>query len=64
MFGKILSTAVEVVTLPIDVADIGMDVLVGGDGSKASREQNDATPTRLLTDIRDGICETLEDIDK
>ena len=48
---------VKIATLPIDIADAGMDVLAGGDGSKRSRKQND-TPTGMLVEMRDGITKS------
>jgi len=64
MIGKLLSTALDVVTLPIDVANIGMDVLCGGDGSKSSRNSDDFTPTAILEGVRDRVSETLDDLDE
>ena len=59
MFGSILSSVVKVATLPVDVIDAVADVACGGDGSKESR----ATGDNPLTEIRDGICKALEDLD-
>jgi hypothetical protein len=62
MFGKLISTVFKVATLPIDVASISLDVLSGGDGSKDERldSHNLIAP---LEQIRDKICETMEDLD-
>ena len=63
MFGSLLSAAVKVATLPLDVVDVAADVVfTGGDGSKRSRKQND-TPLTMLTDIRDGVAKACEDLD-
>jgi len=62
MFGSILSSVVKIATLPLDVADAGMDVLAGGDGSKRSRRQNDS-PLGMLTEMRDGVTRAIEEID-
>jgi hypothetical protein len=59
MFGKLLSSAVKVVTLPVDVAESIADVACGGDGSKESKKSLDSP----VSEIRDAICEGLEDID-
>jgi hypothetical protein len=59
MFGKLLSGAVKLVTCPIDIAESAMDVMCGGDGSKSSKQKND----NFLSEIRDGICNGLEDLD-
>ena len=59
MIGKLLSGVVKVVTIPVDVAEIVLDVATGGDGSKQSRHDLDISPTKL----RDDVCEALEEID-
>jgi hypothetical protein len=59
MFGKLLSGVVKAVTCPIDIVESGLDVLTGGDGSKASKQKND----NFMSEIRDGICNGLEDLD-
>ena len=59
MFGKLISSVIKIVTSPIDIAESAMDVMCGGDGSKASKQQSD----NFLSEIRDGICNGLEDLD-
>ena len=59
MFGNILSTAVKVVTLPIDVAEKSVDIMAGGDGSKRSVRDGGG----FLSEIRDSVTDTLEDLD-
>jgi hypothetical protein len=49
-----------VATLPVDVAESTLDVMCGGDGSKKSKKQGD----NFLSEIRDGICEAIEDLDR
>jgi hypothetical protein len=61
MFGKFLSTAIRVVTLPVDAVNVGMDIATGGDGSKESRE--DVPLTSDLEKLRDAIADTAEDLD-
>jgi hypothetical protein len=61
MFGELLSKTIRVVTLPVDAANIGIDLLCGGDGSKNSRM--DDTPLALLEELRDKIAETAKEID-
>lgn len=34
MFGKVLKAAVKIGTAPLDIGDVGLDVLTGGDGSR------------------------------
>jgi hypothetical protein len=63
MIGKLLSTTIKVVTLPIDAAAATMDILTGDDGSKESRTQN-CEPFALLENIRDRVAEAAEDIDQ
>lgn len=57
MLGKLLSSAIKIVTLPIDICESGMDVLCGGDGSKESKQLDD----NFISEIRDGICDGIED---
>ncbi len=65
MFGKLISSAIKIVTLPVDAANIGMDVLTGGDGSKRSRtDKNNLSPTVLLEQLRDRISEAAKNIDE
>lgn len=59
MIGKLLSQAVKIATCPVDVAEAVVDVMVGGDGSKASRQDNPVAPSH----VRDAACRALEDID-
>jgi hypothetical protein len=58
--GTILSSAVKVVTCPIDIAESVMDVATGGDGSKASKRSSGVP---MLSEIRDAACKPLEDLD-
>jgi len=60
MIGKLLSSAVKVVTCPVDIAEASIDVLAGGDGSKRSR-QDGINP---MSAVRDGVCKALEDLDE
>lgn len=60
MLGNLLSYAVKIATCPIDVAESALDVVSGGDGSKRSRKQSDLS---MFSDMRDGVCEGLEDLD-
>lgn len=65
MLGKLIGTAIRVVTLPVDAASAGFDMLTGGDGSKRSRTNpNDFTPFGGLESLRDRIAEAAEDIDE
>mgnify|MGYP000543852583 CR=1 FL=1 len=60
MIGKLLSSAVKIATIPVDAIESTIDVATGGDGSQLSRDGK----VDLLSKIRDGVCESLEDIDK
>ncbi len=61
MFGSIISSAIKIATLPIDVVETVADVAIGGDGSKASKKMNDAN---LMSQMRDAVCDAVEEIDK
>ncbi len=63
MIGKFLSTAIRVVTLPVDAASAAVDVAVGGDGSKRSRTDG-SNPFGMLEEIRDAVADTAEEIDQ
>jgi hypothetical protein len=62
MIGKLLSTAIKTVTLPVDAANAALDVLAGGSGSKKSRNSA-PTPLSLVEEIRDAACNAAEEID-
>ena len=62
MIGKLLSKAIKVVTVPIDIAEVGIDLITGGSGSKRSREKlKDEIP--MISSLRDEVCDVLEDLD-
>lgn len=61
MFGKLLSSAIKVVTLPVDAANAAMDIATGGDGSKRSRSECPLTGD--LEHLRDVVADAAEDID-
>ena len=63
MIGKFLSTAIRVVTLPVDAASAAVDVAIGGDGSKRSRTDG-SNPFGMLEEIRDAVADTAEEIDQ
>ena len=60
MLGKLLSTAIKVATLPVDIAVATLDVVTGGDGSGKELERGDVP---LPSKLRDAICDKIEDID-
>lgn len=64
MIGSILSTVTKVASLPVDIAAIGMDVAMGGDGSKSSRQENPFNLAQLTADQRDALAEYLEELDE
>lgn len=59
MFGKFLSSAIKIVTLPVDVAEITLDVATGGNGDRDNLRDNLPLPSTL----RDKVAEVAEDID-
>lgn len=58
MFGKLLSTVVKVVTLPIDIVEIGASLALGEEEDR--KELKDTFP--MPSTLRDKVCEVLEDI--
>ena len=60
MLGKLISNVIKVATIPVDVLDIGIDMVSGGDGSKRSRQKSDCP---MLSNLRDRITEAVEEID-
>lgn len=64
MFGKLISSAIKVATLPLDATNAALDVVSGGDGSKRSRTNtSDLNPLGELENIRDAVADTAEAID-
>ena len=62
MIGKLLSKTIKVATCPLDMCDAALDLITGGDGKKAGREElkeNFPTPSK----VRDALCDVLEDLD-
>lgn len=65
MFGKFISSAIKVATLPLDAANAAADIVTGGSGSKRSRNHNPDFPNPLSAaeKLRDRVAEAAEDID-
>lgn len=64
MLGKLLSSTIKIVTLPVDAASAAMDLATGGDGSKRSRtDGNNPSPFSLAERLRDKVAEAAKDID-
>ena len=65
MFGKLLSSAIKIATLPVDVASAAADLATGGDGSKRSRTNTSdfPNPLGLAEKLRDKTAEAAEAID-
>lgn len=65
MFGKLISGVIKTVTLPVDAASAGLDIITGGDGSKRSRRNGEVFPNpfALIEEVRDRVCESAEEID-
>ncbi len=57
MFGNILGTILDVVNIPVKVANAGLDIVTGGDGSKASRRE-----IPLAGDVEEVIEEIAADL--
>ena len=67
MFGNLISSAIKIVTLPVDAASAAVDMATGGDGSKFSRTKGDVSevsPFSALENLRDKVCDAAKDIDK
>lgn len=60
MIGKFLSSAIKIVTLPIDAVEIGFDMVTGGDGSR--RQLKSVMPQ--VSDLRDKICDAAKEADE
>jgi hypothetical protein len=64
MIGKLLGSAVRIVTSPIDAANIFADTVTGGDGSKRSRTDDDEDVILgSVEKMRDRFAEIFEDMD-
>lgn len=64
MFGKLISSTIKVVTLPLDGLNAAQDIFYGGNGSKRARtDPLDLNPLGDLERLRDKIAEAAEDID-
>lgn len=64
MFGDLFSSAIRIATLPIDAANAGVDLLVGGDGSKNSRnDQPFPNPLSFAEKVRDATADAAKSID-
>ncbi len=60
MFGSILSRAIKIATVPLDMAESVVDVAVGGDGTKASKRSSGVP---LPSALRDAVAQAAEDLD-
>jgi len=54
-----ISGAVKIITLPIDAVEIGIDLTIGGDGSRRELKQCDLP---LLSEFRDSVTDVIKDI--
>jgi len=64
MIGNLISKTIKIVTLPLDAANVGLDIATGGSGSKRSRTNyNDCSPLGDLERLRDKIAEAAKEID-
>lgn len=59
MIGKLLSDAIKIATIPIDVAEIALDLTTGGDGSRKELKQSDLP---LASNLRDEVTKVLDKI--
>lgn len=65
MLGKLLSTTIKVVTLPVDAASAAADIVSGGDGSKHSRTRSGEMLPNVpgaIEEMRDRVAQAAEDI--
>ena len=60
MLGNLLSKTIKLITVPVDMVESVLDVATGGDGSKASKKSSGLP---LPSELRDAICQPLEDLD-
>jgi hypothetical protein len=60
MFGSLLKGVTKIATSPLDIVDIGVDVVTGGDGSKNSRRDS---PLSGLINMRDDVADAFEELD-
>lgn len=60
MIGKFLSAVIKVATLPVDAAEIVLDVATAGDGSR--KQLKSVMP--MPSDVRDAIAKVAEEIDE
>jgi len=63
MLGKLLSKTVKAVTFPIDVVERTGDWLCGGDGTKEEQIQNRKLGANGMSQLRDIVTDTLEELD-
>lgn len=61
MIGKFLSGVIKVATIPIDIAETGLDLATGGDGSRKELKQADLP---LISTLRDEVTKAIEKIDE
>jgi hypothetical protein len=64
MFGKLLSTVIKTVTLPVDAANAAMDIACGGSGSKTSRTNDPCSPLADIENLRDKIADAAKGVDE
>lgn len=64
MFGKLLSSAIKIVTLPVDAASAALDIAAGRDGSKESRTADDYNPAAALERLRDKVADAAKKADE
>lgn len=62
MIGKLLSKALKIVTVPLDIGDAALDLATGGNGKKASRERL-KSDVPCVSSLRDAACDVLESLD-
>lgn len=59
MFGSLFKSIIKIATLPIDVTNVVVDKVTGGDGSKSSR--TDIPILGDLEDLRDTVADEIEE---
>lgn len=64
MFGKLISSAIKIVTLPVDAASAALDIAAGRDGSKESRTADDYNPAAALERLRDKVADAAKKADE
>ena len=59
--GGLIGKAIKLATVPIDIAEVGLDLATGGDGSRDGLKDADLP---MASQLRDAVVDVVENIDK